>query len=95
MKNYELPIPIYQIALLQAYLYQTFKIENQCSKNFDHTKWYLLDNYNEEEVYSIIDFFISNGVKCDCDLLSKFDLREMSKNILNPAVDKDSLILTD
>ena len=79
MKNKKLPIPIHQISLLQAFLYQTFMIENQCNKNFKHTKWYLLDNYNEEEVNSTIDFFVSNGINCDCDLLNKFDLREISK----------------
>ena len=82
MKKSELPIPIHRLAFLQAYLYQVFTLENECKKNFDNTEWYLKETYTDEEVNSIIEFFKSIGLKCDCDIINKFDLKEISKGII-------------
>ena len=82
MKKLEIPIPIYRLAFLQAYLYQIFTLDNNCKKNFDNTKWYLKEKHADEEVNSTIDFFKSIGIKCDCDIINKFDLKEISKGII-------------
>jgi len=37
MKKSELPIPVYEIAFLQAYLYELFSLEGHCEQNFDRT----------------------------------------------------------
>jgi hypothetical protein len=84
MKKLELPIPIHRLAYLQAYLYQVFSLNSNCKKNFDNTKWYLKEKHTDEEVNSTIEFFKSIGLKCDCDIINKFDLREISKEILHP-----------
>jgi hypothetical protein len=83
MKKLELPIPIHRLAYLQAYLYQVFTLDNNCKKNFDNTKWYLKEKHADEEVNSTIDFFKSIRLKCDCDIINKFDLREISMEILH------------
>jgi len=79
MKN--IPMPIYQLALLQAYLYEVFTYENHCKNSFDNSEWYLGDKYNKEEVNSIFDFFRSKDINCDCDIINKFDIREFSKDM--------------
>ena len=78
-KNSGLPIPIYEIAFLQAYLYEAFSIEGHCKQNFDRTEWHLKETHNEEEVKSIIEYFKNNGLICDCDIIHKFDLRKYSR----------------
>ena len=84
MKKLEIPIPIHRLAYLQAYLYQVFTLDNNCKKNFDNTKWYLKETHTDEEVKSVIDFFKSIGLKCDCDIINKFDLREITKGNIKP-----------
>jgi len=59
--------------LLQAYLEQIVSIENICKDDFTHTEWYLMEKYSEEEVSAIINFFKERGMKCDCDLVKKFN----------------------
>ena len=81
MKISELPMPIYKLAFLQAYLYQIFSLEGTCKKNFEHTEWYLKDKLTENEVETIMDFFRSNGMTCDCDIINKMNLKEISKEI--------------
>ncbi len=82
MNTTKSPIPVYKLAFLQAYLYQIFSLEGTCKKNFEHTKWYLKEKYTEAEVESIIGYFKSKGLKCDCDVISKMDLKEISNEIL-------------
>jgi hypothetical protein len=77
MKKSELPLPLYNLAFLQAYLYQIFSLEGTCKKNFEHTEWYLKEKYSEAEVESIVGYFKSKGLKCDCDVIHKLDLREI------------------
>ena len=79
MKN--IPLPIHQLALLQAYLYEVFSYEKQCRKSFDNAEWYLRDKHNEEKVESIFDFFRSKNINCDCDIINKIDLRDLSSRI--------------
>ena len=82
MKKPDLPIPVHQIAFLQAYLYQIFTIDNQCKKSFKNTEWYLKENYKKQEVDSIINFFKNNNLKCDCDVINKLDLKEISHGLI-------------
>ncbi len=83
MKKPKLPIPIHQLAFLQAYLYEIFSTEKQCENSFKYTEWYFGENYSDKELKVILEFFEDLGVKCDCDILKEIDLREMSNGILN------------
>ena len=83
MKNKILPIQIQKLAFLQAYLYEVFNFENQCRNSFKNSEWYLKERYSEEEVESILEFFRSNNINCDCDIINKFDLREFTIDIGN------------
>ena len=82
MKKSDLPIPIHEIAFLQAYLYKMFSLEGRCKQNFERTEWHLKETHKEEEVKSIIDFFRSNGLKCDCDIIRKFNLKSIEEGIV-------------
>ncbi len=79
MNNIELPVPIHEIAILQAYLFEVFTKAGGCANNFDHSKWHLRQSHTDKEIESIIEFFKNCGLKCDCDLIKKFDIREYSK----------------
>lgn len=79
MNNF--PIPINQLVLLQAYLYEVFSYEKQCRNNFDNTEWYLRNKHNEEKVKSIFDLFRSKNINCDCDVINKLTLKDLSSNI--------------
>lgn len=79
MDRPELPIAIHRLAYLQAYLYQIFTLERECKNNFDNTRWFLKETHNLEEINSIIEYFKSLGLKCDCDIINKYDLREIAK----------------
>ncbi len=78
-----LPIPIYRIAMLQAYLYEIFSTEKKCEKNFKYTEWYLKDNFTEEEIVAVIKLFKDKGVHCDCGILKKLDIREFVEDKIN------------
>ena len=78
----ELPIPIQEIAFLQAYLYGVFTSDNKYNKNFNHTEWYLNAKYKDDEVTSIKTYFRNNGIECDCDIINKFDIRDISKGLI-------------
>ncbi len=80
MGEIELIITIQELAFLQAYLFQVFSSEKQCKKNFDHTEWYFNEKYSSNDVSSIKNYFVNNGIFCDCDIINKFDLRIVSKN---------------
>jgi hypothetical protein len=82
MINFNLPIPIYEVAFLQAFLYQIFSTETVCKKSFKNTEWYFNGKYSHTEVNSIIDFFKRNGAECDCDIIFKIDLKQIAKNIV-------------
>jgi len=82
MKNLQLPVPIYEIAFLQAYLYQIYTLESNCKKDFGNTLWYLNEKYTYEEVNSIMTYFKSHGFECDCDIINKLDLKIISKVII-------------
>lgn len=88
MNTNDLPIPIHRLAFLQAYLYQVFTLEDQCKKSFENTEWYLNEEYNDKEVSSIIDYFKKNGLECDCDIIHKFDLQDVSKDIIKTHSEK-------
>lgn len=77
MTKKNLPIPIHQIAFLQAYLYEIFSSGKKCKKNFQHTEWYLKEKFTDKEVELVFDFFNSYGLKCDCDIINKFDIKEI------------------
>jgi hypothetical protein len=83
MNNVKLPIPIHEVAFLQAYLYEVFSFEGHCNQNFKRTEWHLKQSHSDEEIKSIIEFFKGRGLKCDCDILQKFDLREFSKAVVS------------
>jgi hypothetical protein len=78
MKKKEIPIPIHQLAFLQAYLYGVFAGEKPCNKNFSNTKWYLSEKYSNKDVNLILDFLKNKEIECDCDIIHKLDLRELS-----------------
>lgn len=82
MTNLDLPIVIGEIALLQAYLYQIFTTQSDCKSSFTNTEMYLNDKYNSDEVNSILNYFKENGLQCDCDIIYKMDLKEISKGII-------------
>ncbi len=82
IKN-KLPIPVYRLALLQAYLYEIFTTEKRCEQNLKYTDWYLTQNFSEKDIEKIFQLFKYKGIKCDCDVIKKLDLKELSKNILN------------
>ncbi|MBN1302138.1 MAG: hypothetical protein JW995_13065 [Melioribacteraceae bacterium] len=83
MAKVELSVPVYKLALLQAYLYEIFSLENKCDMNFNHTIWYLKQNFTEKEADMIISFLRSKGVNCDCDILRKLDLSVLAAHELN------------
>lgn len=73
MNKNKQPVSNQDIILLQAYLEQVVSIENKCKNDFSHTEWYLQEKYSDEEVNAIISFFKEKGIKCDCDLVKKFN----------------------
>lgn len=73
MNNNKQPVSNNDIMLLQAYLKHVVSLENKCKDDFSHTEWYLQEKYSKEEVTAIINFFMQNGVKCDCDLVNKYN----------------------
>ena len=77
MTENELPIPLNRLAFLQAYLYEIFSTEKKCENNFKYTKWFLNENYSENEIREIINFFNRQGVNCDCGVIKKLDLRDL------------------
>lgn len=81
MTKKELPIPIHQLALLQAYLYEIFGGEKKCEKNFKYTKWYLSGNFTDLEIEEIMKYFAFQSLSCDCDILKKLDLRKLTSDI--------------
>lgn len=83
MTKKDLPIPIFQIALLQAYLYEILSNEKECEKDFKYTEWYLKDKFSEEKVSLILKFFRENGLNCDCGVLKKIDLKEIVADSIN------------
>lgn len=88
MENIELPIPIHELAFLQAYLYGVFSSKMQCKKNFNHAEWFLNEKHTDEEVTEIKNFFRNNGIECDCDIIYKFDLRDKSKDVIKKHTNK-------
>lgn len=78
MKNIKPPIQIQKLAFLQGYLYEVFSYEKKCNNSFENSEWYLKEKYSDEEVDSILDFFCSNNINCDCDIIKKFDVREFT-----------------
>ena len=83
-----LPIPVQELAFLQAYLYNVFSFKELCEKNFNHAEWFLNEKHTEEEVSEIKTNFRNIGIECDCDIIYKLDLRELSANIIKPHNDK-------
>jgi len=83
MTKNELPVPIYRLALLQAYLYEIFTTEKRCEKDFRYTDWYLTQNFSKKEIEQIIQFFINEGIQCDCGVIKKLDLKDFSDGTLN------------
>lgn len=80
MTKSELPIPIFRLALLLAYLYEIFINEKRCEQNFKYTEWYLTQNYSTNEIELMLKFLREAGLKCDCDIIKKLDLRELLDN---------------
>jgi len=83
MTENKLPMPIYRLAFLQAYLYENFSTEKECENNFKYTEWYLKENFSENEIEKIIKFFNNEGVNCDCGVIKKLDLKDYSNRQLN------------
>lgn len=79
MKN--IPLPIHQIAFLQAYLYEVFSFEKHCKSSFENSEWYLKEKHNKDDVKLILDFFRSENINCDCDIINKIDLRIFQKAV--------------
>ena len=77
------PIPIHQLAFLQAYLYEIFNEESKCENSFKHTEWYLKENFSQKEIESTIIFLKGRGLSCDCDIIKKLDLKDILKDKLN------------
>lgn len=83
MTKTDLPMSVYKLAFLQAYLYEIFTMKKTCENNFKHTEWYLNENFSEQNVKEIFKFFKDEGLNCDCDVLKKIDLREIFANKIN------------
>lgn len=83
MTENEIPIPIYKLAFLQAYLYEIFSTEKKCENNFKYTEWYLNENFSENEIDKIINFFNKQGINCDCGVIKKLDLKDYSNDKIN------------
>jgi hypothetical protein len=45
--------------------------------------WHLKQKYSDEEIESVISFFRNRGLKCDCDVIHKINLRDMSEKKIN------------
>lgn len=82
MTKHRLPVPVYRIALLQAYLFEIFASNKKCEENFKYTEWYLTQNFSEEEIEKMLKFFNESELKCDCDIITKIDLRELSDDLI-------------
>lgn len=80
MAKTDLPISIHRLALLQAYLYEVFSNETKCEENFKYTEWFLNENFSKTETNNLLQFLSEKEVVCDCDILKKIDLRELSPN---------------
>ena len=83
MTKTEAPIPVHQLALLQAFLYEIFGGEKKCEKDFSYTKWYLKEKFSPKDIEMIIAFFKEEEIGCDCDILKKLDLRNVIEGRLN------------
>lgn len=79
MTKIDIPIPIYKLALLQAYLYQIYSQVNACKENFENTEWYLNENFSTEDRKNIFQFFDRLGLKCDCDVMRMLDLKDIGR----------------
>lgn len=79
----KIPVPVYRLALLQAYLYEIFTTEKRCEQNLKHTDWYLTQNFSEKDIEKIFQLLKYKEIQCDCDVIKKLDLKELSKGILN------------
>ena len=75
MTKNELPIPVHKLALLQAYLYQIFSFEKHCENSFKNTEWYLKEKFTDAEIQDVLNLFSRLGLKCDCDVINKLDLK--------------------
>jgi hypothetical protein len=73
----DLPLTIYQLALLQAYLYEVFGGGKVCEKDYKFTRWYLKEKHPGIDIEQIIEKFKKNKLNCDCDILKKLDLQKM------------------
>ncbi len=83
MTKTEAPIPIHHLALLQAYLYEIFGGEKKCEKDFTYTRWYLKEKFLLKDIEMVIAFFKEKGIGCDCDILKKLNLQNLSNGKLN------------
>lgn len=83
MNNFKPPIPIYQLAFLQAYLYEIFTLKTKCEDSFKNTEWFLKENFTEEQISAVMNFFKERKYKCDCDILRNLDLKELADNSYN------------
>jgi len=83
MKKLELSIPIHKLTFLQAYPKSNIHVrKSNVKKNFNSSEWYLKENYTDEKAKLITDYFRSKGLQCDCEIINKLDLKEISKGIV-------------
>ena len=80
MTEKSLSIPLYKLALLQAYLYEMFTLEHKCELSLKHTQWYLSQKFLPEEIDVFMSFLKDRDLKCDCDILRKLDLRTLNES---------------
>ncbi|MBU2492956.1 MAG: hypothetical protein KJ571_10055 [Bacteroidetes bacterium] len=83
MSKNDLPITVSQFYFLQAYLFEIFRSKKECKNNFEYTEYYLEENYSVNEIKQIENFLIQNNLNCDCDLITKLDLRKYSLGFIN------------
>ena len=72
---------IADIALLQAYILELFKLSNKCETSLKFTKEYLSEKFTENTKAEIINYLEERGVDCDCGVINKLNISEEEEAI--------------
>lgn len=67
---------ISDIALLQAYILELFKLSNKCEHSLKFTEEYLNEKFTEDAKQEILNFLEERGVDCDCSIINKLNIAE-------------------
>jgi hypothetical protein len=77
-KNY---YDISDIALLQAYILELFKLSNKCEHSLKFTKEYLEEKFDEGTKNEILEFLQQRGIDCDCGIIDKLNIADEDEAI--------------